>query len=104
MGQRLHDHRVASGLSLLDLMVEVRNRLPRAMWVTHQTLRRYENGQVLEEKADPFLITVLAAIYEVPVGDLSPVVAGEVQSMRDLLIAAMGGYPPTPAHAHARAA
>lgn len=87
MGGRLRARREAAGLSLLDLMVEVRNRLPktRRIAVSDETLRRYENGSVAESKADIVILAALADTFGCRMGDLSPTAAVDLETVSDLL-------------------
>lgn len=85
-GTRIRRRREKAGLSLINVMVEMRSRLPRSQWPSQEKLRRYESGAVPETRADPLLIVALADIFGCKVADLSPVASEAVQSMRDLLI------------------
>lgn len=84
-GTRMREAREAKALTLVDVVVELRARLPRSMWVSQATLQRMEAGGTTEQKADPFLVTVLATIYGTPVSALSQVVADDLDRLRDLL-------------------
>lgn len=84
LGERLRRERERNGLSLLDAMTEVRRLLPRPLWVTHETLRRYEKGLVPEEKADPVLLEALAIAYGVRLEELSPAADAAFERLIDL--------------------
>jgi len=86
LGGRLKIAREAAGMSLLDAMTEVRGRLPRPMWVTHETIRRYEQGIMPEDRADPLLVGALAITYKVPVGWLSPAADDQLRDIFELVV------------------
>lgn len=69
---RLREARNNVGLSLVDVEFEIRQLLPKPLWVGYSTLSRLET-KTAEEQADPFLIGVLARIYGVPTAALSEV-------------------------------
>ncbi len=85
LGARLQNARLAAGLSLLDAMTRVRNVLPEPLWVTNETLRRYEKGVVTETRADPVLLGAMAVAYGVPLSELSPTAAGQVGRIAALI-------------------
>jgi len=87
MGSAIRERREAAGLTLLDLMVEVRNRLPRTrrVAVSHETLRRYENGKVPEGKADIVVLAALADTFGCKLSELSPAAAADLETLSDLL-------------------
>ena len=87
--ERVRSARDAAGLSLMDVAFEVRLRLPRAMWVSVPTLQRLESTRD-ETQVDPLLVCFLAGLYRVRVSELSPLVAGELDGLRDLLTATSG--------------
>lgn len=85
-GSRIRHQREDAHLSLIDLMIEVRARLPRSKWVTHETLRGYENGTRPEDRADPVVVAALADVFGCRVEDLSPLVAEAADVIRELLV------------------
>lgn len=82
--QRMKKARSDAGLSLLDVVMEIRQRMPQPMWVGDSTVFRLETSRP-ETKADPFLVNVLASIYGVPTSQLSQVAADHLDTLRDLL-------------------
>ncbi len=85
LGDRLKAAREARKISLRALMVHVDSLLPLPLWVTDETLRRYETGFVTEEKADPIIVQAVARALGVSVEDLSPSIAIELNQLRALL-------------------
>lgn len=82
--ERMAAARYNAGLSLMDVAFELRRLLPKSMWVSPPTLNRLEHNTP-EDRADPFLVIVLADVYGVPVADLSPLVARDSKRLMGLL-------------------
>ena len=81
---RLRKHREAAHLSRVDVSFALRD-YPKAMWASHEKLRRMERGEVAEDSLDPMLIAVLADLYHCKVSDLSPSAVKGAERFRDLL-------------------
>lgn len=96
LGERLRQLRDARGLSLVDAMTEARVLLPRALWITNETIRRYEKGIVPEDQADPVILAALAQVYNVPLADLSSAAHRACNQVWTLLGVAGGGTRPSP--------
>lgn len=82
--KRLNTARTEAGLTQADVVYELRQLMPKPMWIGQSTLHRLET-KTSEQKADPFLINVLATIYRRNTSDLSQVAADSLQTLRDLL-------------------
>lgn len=74
-GTRLRNGREAAGMTQLDVIVQARSDLPKSMWISQTKLQRLESGKVDEESVDPFLVSYLAAAYDMKLSELSPVAA-----------------------------
>lgn len=89
-GERMKEARKAAGpLSVENATYAARDYLPRALWFSTETLRRMESGETAEEKADPFLVGVLARVYGVALSELSPIAAKALEDYRDQVISTM---------------
>lgn len=101
-GSRIRQRREDAHLTLIELMIEVRQRLPRSRWVTNETLRSYENGTKTEDKADPVVVAALADVFGCSIADLSPTIAESSVMIRDLLLRLTGGPKAPPGRADNR--
>lgn len=68
LGEYLRELRNEREWSIARLKIELTRRLPEPLWVSDETLRRYEIDWYPIEKADPVLLTALADIYGVELG------------------------------------
>lgn len=92
-GSRLRIAREQAGLTLTDVVVELRSVLPRPLWVSQSKLARLEKNDPTEEKADPFLIGVLAYVYNVDLADLSTIAEAALVGTLGPLMAEMLDSP-----------
>lgn len=67
-------------------------KLERALWQrlgdyapTDETLRRYHRGDIHPTKADLVIVLTIAQVYDVAASSLSPVIAGRLEEMRELV-------------------
>lgn len=74
------------GLSLEEVAFAIREFLPRSLWVTAETIRKYENGMVPEHKANLLILAGLARVYGCQFTELAPNGAEDAKTLRDLLI------------------
>lgn len=87
--------RKSAGLSLEDATFAIRAYLPEPLWVKSSTIRRLETGFTPETKASPTLLAALAAVYGVPITELSPTAADGLLMVQHLAdrTAATSSYP-----------
>lgn len=85
LADNLKERRRASGHSYEEVTFRIRPYLPESMWVTAETIRKYENGIVAEHKANPLILAALAKVYDCKISDLSESVADGAERIRDLL-------------------
>lgn len=83
--QRIREAREAAGLSQVDVAFESRTRLPDPLRISQTKLQRLESGKIGEDNADPFEVMFLAHLYGVTTSDLSPLAAGRMELVRDLV-------------------
>lgn len=69
----------------------VRNVLPRSMWVTDETLRRYETDWP-EEKTKIFILAAIADALGCKLRDLAPTLVIEADRVLALLTRATAAY------------
>lgn len=84
-GERLRKARNDAGMTLADAVFAVRQLLPEPMWISQAALQRLETGKIDEDVADPYEVGVLAAVYDVPMSDLSPVALERFKMLADLV-------------------
>lgn len=65
IGAWLREARDASGLALMEIAFRLRDELPRALWVSTDTIRRIET----KVDPDPVLVAALARVYGVAPDD-----------------------------------
>lgn len=58
-GEWLQEGRLASGLSLVDIVIKLREELPRPLWISTDTVRKIE----FRSDPDPILAAALGRIY-----------------------------------------
>lgn len=83
--RRMQKARLSSGLRLDEASVEARRILGATYGPSRETIRRYEVGLITEERADPLVVTALAEIYGVNVGELSWPLAQQAKSIHKLM-------------------
>lgn len=59
VGEWLREARAESGLALMEIAYRLRDELPRALWVSTDTIRRIET----KSDPDPVLVAALARVY-----------------------------------------
>ena len=82
--QRMRAARQRSGLTLEDVYVELRARLPRRWCPSPPTLHRLEMDRP-EEKVNPLVLCALAEVYRVELADLTPMTAEDLPRLSELL-------------------
>lgn len=85
LANNLKSRRRRIGLSLDEVTFRIRQHLPENMWVTAETIRKYETGMVVEHKANPLILAALAKVYDCKINDLSKTGADGAERVRDLL-------------------
>lgn len=83
--KRMRDARMAAGLRLDEASVDARRVLGTDWGPSRETIRRYESGLISEDRADPLVVTALAEIYGVSVGQLSWKVAQQTDFILNLV-------------------
>lgn len=83
--RRMREARERSGLRLDEASVDARRVLGAEWGPSRETIRRYENGMISEERADPLVVVALAEIYGVSVGQLSWVIANQVDTISRMM-------------------
>lgn len=78
-GKRLLAAREAAGYRLDDAAVFARVELQSTYGPSRETIRRYEVGEIDEDRADMVIVAALARIYKVPMESLSAVLAAQMQ-------------------------
>jgi len=81
----MQEARQRAGMRLDEASVEARRVLGSEMGPSRETIRRYEAGLISEDRADPLIVTALAEIYGVSVGQLSWVIARQSQAISKLI-------------------
>jgi len=76
---RMREARDAARLTLDDVLIAVRTRLPDVFHASRATLGRLERD-IPEAKADPYLVQFLCSLYGVDFETVAPVL---VQALRD---------------------
>jgi len=89
-GDRLLAARRSKGLSRTEASFAIRDYLPRAMWVSGETIRRLEAGLTPVDKADAVLVQALANVYDIRLADLSEELVIDLERVRDLLSRSTG--------------
>lgn len=83
IGQRLEALRAEAGMSLIDVTFAIRTLSPdnRAHWLSHETIRRWEQDKLPEDEMCPFCIMLLAVVYNVDPYRLSHTAAHRFDSI-----------------------
>lgn len=80
-GKRLLAAREAAGYRLDDAAVFARVELQSTYGPSRETIRRYEVGEIDEDRADMVIVAALARIYNVPMESLSAVLAAQMRNV-----------------------
>lgn len=78
-GKRMLAAREAAGMRLDEAAVFARVELRSSYGPSRETVRRYEVGDVDEDRADMVTVAALARVYKVPMEALSPALALQFQ-------------------------
>lgn len=73
--RRMLEARNRAGMRLDEASVEARRVLGAEWGPSRETIRRYETGKITEDRADAMIVTALAEVYGVSVGELSRAIA-----------------------------
>lgn len=87
LGRNLKLARDAKGISLNELAFRIRPYLSEQDWVTGEAIRRYELDMV--RKVNYGLLVAIGEVLGVSLNELSPALADEAKTLRDLLIASL---------------
>lgn len=82
--RRMQEARQRSGMRLDEASVEARRILGASYGPSRETIRRYEAGLITEDNADPLIVTALAEIYGVSVGQLSYSIAQQSKAINKM--------------------
>lgn len=88
-GQWLAQARDQAGMSYEQAAYQLRDELPRPMWVSLGTIRRME--MKADEEQNPLVVLALARVYGVSESDLPPTVKAQIGQIRALVEAGAGG-------------
>lgn len=77
-GKRLLAAREAAGLRLDNAAVFAQMELQSSFGPSRETIRRYEIGEVDEDRADMVIVAALARVYKTPMDKLSPLLAARM--------------------------
>lgn len=83
--RRMQEARNKCGLRLDEASVEARRILGASYGPSRETIRRYEAGLISEDNADPLIVTALAEIYGVSVGQLSWHIAQQTRAISKMM-------------------
>lgn len=89
--RRLIAARHKAGIPLDVASVRVRDMIGSSFGPSRETIRRYEDGTTTEERADAVVIAALAALYNVPLRQLSPRCYDSMENVRLLAEKVTGG-------------
>lgn len=86
MGAAIRALREERHLSLRRFTTLVCMRMPEPLWISDETIRRLESGQITEERADPFLMLMIADVLGIKLSQLSRVAAQNMDQLREQVI------------------
>lgn len=83
-GQRLRDHRKATGLTLDEAWADLRQILGKRFAPSKSKLQRMETDTP-EASWDPLIVMGLAHLYKCRISDLSPLMGEDYERVSDLV-------------------
>lgn len=81
LSANLKERRKQAGLSLEEVAFRIRPVLPQSLWVTAETIRKYENGIVPAHKANTILLAALCSVYGCKLSDLAEDTAKDAKTV-----------------------
>lgn len=81
VGEWLREARADSGLALMEIAFRLRDELPRALWVSTDTIRRIET----KSDPDPVLVAALARVYGIAPDDWPTELRDEIEKVARVL-------------------
>lgn len=82
LAERAKKAREVSGLSYERTAIKLAQVVPESHAVSYGTIRRLEDGEITEDKADRVLLAGLAEVWGVPLDELSP---GAVEDLAQIV-------------------